>query len=97
MIHEIPIANLIIKEIKKYGFDPDHTLKSVKANKHNPATATYYLLLKKLLKEGNKSPADLSSNHFEPITIESWILNNKVLDFSHIPVANKKQEENLEQ
>ena len=36
-------------------------------NKHNSAATTYYLLLKKFLKEGGKSPADLTSENFKSI------------------------------
>jgi len=34
------------------------------ANKHNHATATYYLLLSKKLRNGYSSKADLSSKDF---------------------------------
>jgi len=73
-LHQIPVENKIIKEINKYGFAPEYTQKSVEKNKHNSATATYYLLLQKYIKEGGKSSADISSPLFEPITIEKQLL-----------------------
>jgi len=68
-VHQIPTEPKVLKELEKYGFSPDYTQKCVEANKHNPATTTYYLLLQKFIREGGKSPADLTSPLFEPITI----------------------------
>jgi len=68
-VHQIPTEPLILKGLTKYGFDSEYTKKCVEANKHNAATTTYYLLMQKFIREGGKSPADLSSPLFEPITI----------------------------
>ncbi len=68
-VHQIPIEPAVLRQLSNFGFDPEYTQKCVEANKHNSATTTYYLLLKKFLRDGGKSPADLSSPLFEPITI----------------------------
>ena len=53
----------------KYGFDELYTKRCIEANKHNPATTAYYLLLQKYIREGGTSLADISSPLFEPVTI----------------------------
>eukprot|EP00826_Nyctotherus_ovalis_P051220 TRINITY_DN6390_c0_g1_i2.p1 TRINITY_DN6390_c0_g1~~TRINITY_DN6390_c0_g1_i2.p1 ORF type:complete len:549 (-),score=165.41 TRINITY_DN6390_c0_g1_i2:349-1995(-) len=68
-VHQIPTEPIILKEVARLGLDPEYTKKCVEANKHNAATTTYYLLLQKFVREGGKSPADLSSPLFEPVTI----------------------------
>lgn len=68
-IHQIPVDPVVLKQLEAYGFNADYTQKCVEANKHNSATTTYYLLLQKYVREGNKSIADLASDLFEPMTI----------------------------
>lgn len=55
----------MIKHIKAIGLDVDNTLKSLEANRHNSSTTAYYLLLKKHLKAGNQSKADICSIKFD--------------------------------
>ena len=73
-VHQIPTEPTVLKELDKYGFNPEYTQKCVEANKHNPATTTYYLLLQKFIRDGGKSPADLSSALFELTTIGKRLL-----------------------
>lgn len=40
--------------------------RSITSNKHNTATASYYLLLKRLIKSGGQSGADIGRKDFEP-------------------------------
>lgn len=68
-IHQIPVEEKILQQMEAFGFNSTHTRKCVELNKHNSATTTYYLLLQKLVREGGKSTADLSSELFEPLTI----------------------------
>jgi 5'-AMP-activated protein kinase catalytic alpha subunit len=68
-VNQIPIDQAILDQIPKYGFDKEYTQKCIEANKHNPATTTYYLLLQKYVREGGNSVADLSSDLYEPKTI----------------------------
>lgn len=45
----------IVNELEQQlGFNKDSLIKSIKNNKHNHLTATYYLLLKKLMIKQNK-------------------------------------------
>ena len=61
----VPIDLEIIKQIKALGLDADNTFKSLEANRHSAVTTTYYLLLKKNLKAGNQSRADICSVKFD--------------------------------
>jgi 5'-AMP-activated protein kinase catalytic alpha subunit len=63
--HRMPIDNSILEQLKIHGFDLEYSSKCIDANKHNHITTAYYLLLKKLLKGGGKSPADISSADFD--------------------------------
>jgi 5'-AMP-activated protein kinase catalytic alpha subunit len=63
--HRIPVDQDILKELGPLGFDTDYVEKCVEANRHNHATTSYYLLLKKKLREGGKSPVDLSDPSFD--------------------------------
>jgi 5'-AMP-activated protein kinase catalytic alpha subunit len=50
--HKIPIEQSILKEVKGIGYDADLTEKSLETNLHNNLTTTYYLILRKYLREG---------------------------------------------
>lgn len=52
--------------------DVDFTEKCIEANSHNNETTTYYLLLKRFLKEGNISKADFSLKYFDKSAIEPY-------------------------
>ena len=60
--NKIPIDKNILSSIK--GQDIEYTTKCLEANRHNNATTTYYLSLKKLIKEGGSSDYDFSSPDF---------------------------------
>jgi len=70
-VHQIPVDQEILRLTAKLGFDESYTQKCIEANKHNPATTAYYLLLKKFTREGGKSIADLTSDLYEPITLRN--------------------------
>lgn len=61
----VPIDLDILKQIKALGIDSDNTFKSLEANRHSGVTTTYYLLLKKQLKSGHQSKADICSVKFD--------------------------------
>ena len=63
-INEIPISNLILKEMVKMGFNRDKIINNIKNNNHNNLTTLYYLLVKKKLKKGIETESDLISNCF---------------------------------
>jgi 5'-AMP-activated protein kinase catalytic alpha subunit len=46
-ICEIPLSNLIVKEMQKKGYDEKKIIECVKNNNHNSLTTIYYLLVKK--------------------------------------------------
>ena len=41
------LDRIILRKLPDYGFDIEYVIKSLLTNKHNHATTTYYLLLKK--------------------------------------------------
>ena len=69
--HQIPIDKYILNQIDSLEINSEYARKCLEANKHNNATTTYYLLLKKNLREGIQSPADISSDNYIPEPIGS--------------------------
>lgn len=68
--HRIPIDDQILKATVELGFDLSFTRKCIEANRHNDATTTYYLLLKKFVRDGGISKAYLGSKYFDSSLIE---------------------------
>ncbi len=68
--HRIPVDEQILEETVKLGFDQNFTKKCIEANRHNDATTTYYLLLKKFVRDGGISKYYLGSQFFDPSLIE---------------------------
>lgn len=66
----MPIDFTILDKLKDLKFDIDLTQKCIEANRHNNSTTIYYLLLKKFLKDGGISKADLGSKYFDKSLIE---------------------------
>lgn len=50
-----------------YSIDKNYARKCIQANKHNHISASYYLLLKDLIKRGEKSIADVRSPDYNPL------------------------------
>ncbi len=65
-IDPVPIDPSILSQLKDYNINIDYAKKCLEANKHNHITATYFLLLKKHLKNGGESIADVRSPKFDP-------------------------------
>jgi 5'-AMP-activated protein kinase catalytic alpha subunit len=65
-IDPTPIDLNILKELNSYEIDIEYAHKCMDANKHNHISATYYLLLKKHLKEGGTSVADTRNVNYNP-------------------------------
>ena len=61
----IPIDEDLINKMSEYDYDKNETRKNILSNKHNHITTTYYLMLKKKIKKGIDSVADLKSKLFE--------------------------------
>lgn len=68
--HRIPIDEQILNATVQLGFEHSFTKKCIEANRHNDATTTYYLLLKKFVREGGISKAYLGSPYFDSSLIE---------------------------
>ena len=68
--HRIPVDEQILEETVKLGFEHSFTKKCIEANRHNDATTTYNLLLKKFVREGGISKVYLGSKYFEASLIE---------------------------
>ena len=51
--------------MKNLNLDPDYVSKCLEANRHNNATTSYYLSLKKFIIEGGQTSCDLSSKSFD--------------------------------
>ena len=67
--HQIMLDSIILKQVEQFGINQDYCKKCVEANKHNHATTTYYLLLKRHIRNGGTSASDLSGEIFEQILL----------------------------
>jgi len=61
-----PIDPSILKELAQYDISIDYARKCLEANKHNHISATYHLLLKKHIRNGGESIADVASPKYDP-------------------------------
>lgn len=52
-LSQIPINVVIVDKLVQLNFKREHVIKCINANKHNHATTSYYLLLKKAEKDGD--------------------------------------------
>ena len=87
----IPVDDNIINiMVKNYNYDDELVRKNVLLNKHNDITTSYYLLLKKNIKNGMKSVSDLTSKEFEIYIKDSRnLLEN--YDYDMEKVCEKRQ------
>lgn len=70
--------------MKSFSYDPDYVSKCLEANRHNNVTTTYYLALKKHIRNGgsissDQSHKDISKSFMEPHKKQS-IKPNVVID-----------------
>lgn len=63
--HRMPIDQQILSKLSEFNFDLEYCSRCIEANKHNHITTTYYLLLKKHLRSGHKSNADIADPDFD--------------------------------
>ncbi len=68
--HRIPVDLDILSKLSQWNFDLDFTKKCIEANRHNDATTTYYLMLKKHIRQGGTSKTYLGQKEFDPSLIE---------------------------
>ena len=65
-IDPVPLDPVILESLNEYQIDVEYARKCLEANKHNHITATYYLLLKKHLRNGGESITDPRSPKYDP-------------------------------
>lgn len=70
--HRMPIDTDILNKLAEFNFDLEYSSRCIQANKHNHITTTYYLLLKKHLRSGQTSNADLSSPYFDYSAVQPF-------------------------
>jgi 5'-AMP-activated protein kinase catalytic alpha subunit len=63
-ICEIPVCDLIVKEMKNLGYNEKKIIEYIKNNNHNSITTIYYLLVKKKTKQGIGTESDMISHAF---------------------------------
>lgn len=61
----MPIDVNILEELKQFSFQPETSKRYLESNRHNHMTTTYYLVLKKNLKNNQASPADICNQAFD--------------------------------
>ena len=81
----IPIDSTVVKGLSEYGFAADFTYSSLEANKYNPATAAYYLLLKRRLRDGDVVDADEGARSvlYSTSPGKFEVKNQRLLEISH--------------
>ena len=70
--------------MKTFNLDPDYVVKCIEANRHNNATTSYYLSLKKYVSEGGQinmgnASYDLSSKSFDRGEVRRKQTGTKIL------------------
>jgi 5'-AMP-activated protein kinase catalytic alpha subunit len=63
--NKIPIDENVLFSLKDFNYDIDYASKCLEANRHNNITTTYYLALKKFIKEGGRTLCDLADKNFD--------------------------------
>ena len=85
-----------MKKLEEYGFAQEESRKNILANKHDHITTTYYLILKKMIREGKASIADLVSKEFrEFISNTMNLLENVNKKINDSDSTRKLKEEKL--
>ena len=62
--HRIPVEHKIVKQCESFGYDKWEVIESVEKNNYDKYSAAYYILLKKMEREGVGSIADLYSDKY---------------------------------
>eukprot|EP00347_Sterkiella_histriomuscorum_P021476 403333846 len=89
--HPIPVDNDIVKQLEEYNFDIEQSKKFVEGNRHNQQTTTYYLLLKKHLRSGGKSIADITTYNPQKFIEEQQKQQNQLFR-SHIRSSSQSNQ-----
>jgi len=62
----VPVEEAVLDKMAEFEINREYARKCILANKHNTITATYYLLLKKMLREGYKQLNHLPKRKLGP-------------------------------
>lgn len=74
-----PIDPKILEEMEiKFKISTDYAIKCIEANKHNYVTATYYLLLKKHIRNGGASIADARMTNYDHSIFKRCVRHKKL-------------------
>ena len=88
-ICEIPVSNLIVKEMMKMGYNKNKIIENIKNNRHNNLSTIYYLLVKQKIKKGIETESDLISNSFKEYIKNQY--NKLINDYNNIiPISLKE-------
>ncbi len=82
----IPVDENILQKLEKLCLDKELTRKKLKNNEFDHLTACYYLVVRKIVKEGHSSISDFSSNEFIEFACDQrnrWPPH--IMKNSHIP------------
>ena len=93
--NEIPIDKMLINVVVKQGFKEKAVLQSILNNRHNQMTTLYYLLMKRYIRNGHISNADIGSLCYVPRVIKKEENLNKVLKKIKNMEDKKKQVDDI--
>ena len=88
-----------MNKLEEYGFAKEESRQNILANKHDHITTTYYLLLKKMIREGKESVADLVSKEFHEFinnTMNLLEYANKKMNASPVKKYKDEKEKTLD-
>jgi len=88
----IPIDEKIINLCVSYNKDRDDVINSIRKNKHDSNSALYYLLIKKLLKNGEQSISDMYSDEFIDFVLDE----NNLINKENVDIKEDKSEMSFE-
>ena len=91
--NKIPIDERIVKICGEFGYEQDKIFNAVVNNKYDRNSAVYYIMLKKLIKEGYDSVSDLNSEEYVSfINSEDNLLIKKTKEETNKELSEPPQE-----
>lgn len=89
-LNVIPIDEKIIEQMHKYDYTKEEIRENVVLNKHNHITITYYLLLKKHIRNGISSISDFQSRAFNSYVRSETNLLSKYNNDIELVIKDRK-------
>ena len=93
--NQIPVDKMLINVVVKQGFQEKVILQSIINNRHNKITTLYYLLMKRYIRNGHISNADISSLCYVPKVLRKEENLSKVIEKIKNLEDKKKQVEDI--